>query len=1203
MQVNDIENDLHDGPERQFGITTWAVNNRTTVIVLTVLICVLGIYSYMVMPKESFPEVVTPEVFVGTAYNSSSVVDIEKLITKPIEKELKSISGIDVIKSTSVPNYSAIDVKFNYNVTPTEALRKVKDAVDKARGDKNFPTDLPQEPNVVELNFSELTPVMNINLSGDYPMTQLHSYAKHLQDRIEALPEINKVEIRGVPEREMRVSIDLGQLEALQMNFGDVAQALQTENLTMSGGELLVGDQRRAVRVIGEFKNVEQVRDIVVKNEKMREVRLGDIAEVAFAYKEAESFSREYGKPVVMLDVFKRAGENLLTASDGINSILAEDKGRVLPEDLTITMTGDQSDNTRTSVDELMNHIVLGVILVVGVLMLFLGLRNAAFVGLAIPMSMFISFTLLNAFGVTLNIMVLFALILALGRLVDDGIVIVENIYRHMSNGEPAARATRLAVGEVTMPIIAATTATVMVFVPLLFWPGIMGAFMKFLPITFMIALGSSLFVALVVNPALASKFMKIEKSTPNMRKTWRLAGILMIIGTVIAVLGSSAKSSGLFGLGTLTLFLGLLVVANAKWIEPATDWFQNTWLPRIESRYEGFLRYALDRHHPRTFLIGTFALLITAFVLIFKVFPPKTLFFPENEPQFVNAFIEAPIGTDILKTDSIARIVEKQVMKVINAPEYMEARETTMPDGTVRKDSVNYLVKSVIAQVGRGTSDPGSGEQETSATPHKARIQVTFVKFSDRHGKKTNAVLEALQKGVTGYPGVIVTVAKNAAGPPTGKPINLEISGDEIEGLLAEAERAKTFIESRNVPGVEALRLDIDRAKPEMPIVIDRAKARRLNVSTYAIADAIRTALFGKEVSTYRIDGDDDDYEINVRLKDDYRYDAQKLMDMKITFRDMLSGQIRQVPISAVAKDERSTTFSAIKRKDLKRVVSVSSNVIAGYNNTEVVQQIKDEMDSGFKLGDAYTMRFTGEQEDQAKDMGFLMSAFMVALFVVFLIIVAQFNSISFPVVVMSTVVFSTIGVFLGLVVFRMEFVVLMTMLGIISLIGVVVNNAIVLMDFARLLFARTGRKLGLDADAIIPNHESREALVIAGKTRLRPVLLTAVTAVLGLLPLAIGLNFNFFTLFSELDAHIHMGGDNTIFWSPLSWAVIFGLTFATFLTLIMVPVMLLIIQKIKHRRAWKRSLVAANDASAMGTAGRNTLRTGPIDIGPATA
>ncbi|MCC6839034.1 MAG: efflux RND transporter permease subunit [Flavobacteriales bacterium] len=1181
MSSHDIEKDLH-GPERQFAITSWAVKNRTTVIVLTLLICVMGIRAYFVMPKVSFPEVVTPEVFIGTPYNSSSVVDIEKLITKPIEKELNTISGVDEIKSTSVPNFSSIHIKFDYNVTPTEALRKVKDAVDKARGDADFPRDLPAEPNVFEMNFSELIPVMNINLSGDYPMEQLHEYARHLEDRIEDLAEINKVEIRGVPEREVKVSVDLAQLEALQLNFDDIANALRSENLTLSGGEILTQDQRRSVRVIGEFTGMEQVRNIVVKNENQREVRLRDVADVTFGFKEPESFAREYGKSVVMLDVIKRAGENLLDASDKINAIIKEDHGTVLPKDLVITLTGDQSDQTRVSVDELMNHIVLGVILVVGVLMLFLGLRNAVFVGLAIPMSMFISFTLLNAFGVTLNMMVLFALILALGRLVDDGIVIVENIHRHMTNGEPALKATRLAVGEVTMPIIAATTATVMVFVPLLFWPGMMGEFMKYLPITFMIALASSLFVALVVNPALASKFMRVEEDHMPTRKMWRWALILSVAGAVVGALGAGMQSNGVFGIGMLIIFFGLMGIANEKLFVPAAHWFQYSWLPRLEARYEQFLRYALAKHHPRTFLLGTVGLLILAFML-FGLFPPQTVFFPTNQPQFINVFIEAPIGTDILRTDSITRLVEKQVMKVIDVPQFREVREIKDDQGNVTgTDTVNFLVNSVIAQVGEGTSDPGTGEVELSATPHKARIQVNFVKFADRHGVNTNDVLASLQKGVAGYPGVVTTVVKNADGPPTGKPINIEIRGKDINGLLDEAEKVKAFIESKNVPGVEALRIDIDRAKPEMPIVIDREKARRLNVSTYQVADAIRTALFGREVSTYRIEGDDDDYEINVRLKDAYRYDTQRLMDMKITFRDMLNGQIRQVPISAVAKEEYKTTFSAIKRKDLDRVVTVSSNVVAPYNNNEVVQHIKDEMATGYHVDDRFNLRFTGEQEDQAKDMGFLMTAFLVAIFVVFLIIVAQFNSISYPMIVMSTVVFSTIGVFLGLIVFRMDFVILMTMLGIISLIGVVVNNAIVLMDFARLLFARAQRKLGLAEDTVIPIEESREALVLAGRTRLRPVLLTAVTAVLGLLPLAIGLNFNFFTLFSELDPHIHMGGDNVVFWGPLSWAVIYGLIFATFLTLIMVPVMLLIVQKIKHRRQWKHQLHEAGKAAA---------------------
>ncbi len=1201
MDHNSIENEAYgEGHGKQFAITSWAVKNRTTVIVITALIFIYGIYSYIAMPKESFPEVVTPEIYVGTPYNSSSVVDIEKLITKPLEKEINTITGVDEINSTSVPNYSTIQVKFNYNVTPTEALRKVKDAVDKAQGDVDFPKDLPAEPNIFEMNFSEMMPVMNINLSGDYSIDQLHHYAKILEDRIEALPEINKVDIRGVPEKEVKVNVDLHQLEALQLNFNDVAQALQTENLTMSGGEVLTDGQRRAVRVIGEFADMETIRNIVIKNEKQQEVRLRDVADVSFDFKEADSYAREYGNPVVMVDIIKRAGENLIEASDKINAILNESRGTVIPRDVTITLTNDQSDDTRVQVDELFNHIIFGVILVVGTLLFFLGLRNALFVGLAIPMSMFISFIILNAFGVTLNIMVLFSLILALGRLVDDGIVIVENIYRHMSNGEPPMTATRKAVGEVTMPIVAATTATVMVFVPLIFWPGLMGQFMKWMPITFMVSLSSSLFVALVVNPALSTQFMKVERENPNAKNVYRQVGILAVIGTLIAVLGMSSHSGFVTGLGTFTVFAAILGLLNLWVGVPGTRWFQDKFLPRLEKRYEGFLRYALAKHHPRTFFFGTIGLLLFAFVLL-GVFPPKVEFFPINEPKYVNVFIEAPIGTDIEKTNEITRLLEKQVDDIVNVDPYMEEVEVQHPNGTVTKERKNWLINSVISQVGNGTSDPAQGVSMAN-TPNKGRIQLSFVKYADRRGLKTNDVLLKLQKEMAGYPGVIVTVDKDAAGPPTGKPINIEISGDEIEPLLAEADRLKTFMESKNVPGVEALRIDIDRAKPEMPIVIDRAKAGRLNVSTWAVADAIRTALFGKEVSTYRIEGDDDDYKIQVRLKDEQRYDVGTIMDMKITFRDMLTGQIRQVPISAVAKDERSTTFSAIKRQDLKRVVTVSSNVIAGYNSNEVIAEMKDAL-NGYEKDERFGMAFTGQQEDQGKEMAFLGRAFLIALFIVFLIIVWQFNSISYPMVILSTVLFSTIGVFLGLVVFRMDFIILMTMLGIISLIGVVVNNAIVLMDFARLLFDRQREKLGLDETAELPIDSSREALIIAGKTRLRPVLLTAVTAVLGLLPLAVGFNLNFGTLFTHLDPHIHIGGDNVIFWGPLSWAVIYGLTFATFLTLIMVPVMLLIIAKIKHRRYSNK--LRHKQAVIVDDAPKNTLRPGhsPGEIGPATA
>ncbi|MGV3638759.1 MAG: efflux RND transporter permease subunit, partial [Flavobacteriales bacterium] len=681
-------------------------------------------------------------------------------------------------------------------------------------------------------------------------------------------------------------------------------------------------------------------------------------------------------------------------------------------------------------------------------------------------------------------------------------------------------------------------------------------------------------------------------KENPNAKKVWRLAGILAVVGTLVAVLGSSAGSSLVTSLGTMTVFAGILGILNLKVGVPGTRWFQDSFLPMLEARYERFLRYALDKHHPRTFLLGTFGLLVVAIILL-GLIPPKVEFFPVNEPKYVNVFIEAPIGTDIEKTDMITRRIEEQVNRIVNVPPYIEVKEEQLPDGSLKRDTVNWLINSMIAQVGNGTSDPAQGVSLAN-TPNKGRIQLNFVKYAERRGLKTNDVLLKLQKELAGYPGVIVSVDKDAAGPPTGKPINIELSGDEIEPLLAEADSLRAFLESKNVPGVEALRIDIDRAKPEMPIVIDRAKARRLNVSTYAVADAIRSALFGKEVSTYRIEGDDDDYKIMVRLKDEQRYDVGTIMDMKITFRDMLNGQIRQVPISAVATDELSSTFSAIKRQDLKRVVTISSNVISGYNSNDVIAEMKDAL-AGYDKDERFGIAFTGQQEEQMKEMSFLGNAFLIAIFIVFLIIVWQFNSISWPMVILSTVLFSTIGVFLGLIIFRQDFIILMTMLGIISLIGVVVNNAIVLMDFAKLLFDRKKEKLGLGETDQLPITESREALIIAGRTRLRPVLLTAVTAVLGLLPLAVGFNLNFGTLFSELNPHIHIGGDNVIFWGPLSWAVIYGLIFATFLTLIMVPVMLLIIAKIKHRRQWKRQLRAQAAAATPGIA-TNTLRPGTI-------
>ena len=1127
----------------EFGLSTWAIANRSTVLVITALILVAGLISYRSMPAEAFPEIVTPEIYVGTAYPGNSPLDMEKLITRPLEKEINGITGIDKILSTSVQGYSTIQVKFNFDVKPEDALRKVKDKVDVARSDPDFPSDLPADPNVFELNFSELTPVLNINLSGEFSSDQLKEYGEYLEDEIEALGEVTKVDIRGVDDKEVRVMLDMNQMQALELSFDDVAGALASENVSISGGDLLVEGFRRNVRINGEFRSPEELASTIVKNEKAQVVYLRDIAKVEFAEKEKESYAREYTQPVVMLDVYKRSGENLISASEKIDKILEDAKENVFPDNLNISVTNDQSDQTRNQIGELENSIIFGVLLVVLVLMFFLGLRNALFVGIAIPLSMLMSFIILASMGITLNTMVLFSLVMALGMLVDNGIVTVENIYRFTAEGMNLKDAARLGVGEIAWPIISSTATTVAAFVPLAFWPGIFGEFMKYLPITLIAVLSSSLFVALVINPVLASMYMKVVEDEPKVRRVHTIG----ILGLGLGVLASFWKP----WVGNLLLFVGAWTLLYHYFIRHWIESFQYKFLPRLEDAYARTLRFALRGRNPGLFLAGSFGMLILSFVLI-GVFPPKTLFFPANQPNLANVYIELPIGTDIAETDRVTRDIEAKVLKSIEKYERDE-------DG-LRK---NYMVKSVIAQVGEGTSDPNQGPS-MAQTPHKARIAVSFVEFKYRGATKSQDVLDEIRKAVEDYPGALITVAKDENGPPAGAPINIELKGEDYEELLAEAENVRAYINEGGISGIEELKLDVEQGKPELPIIIDRAKARMLGVSTAQIGDALRTSLFGREVSTYK-EGEDD-YPINIRFSDDYRYDREALMNQRITFRDQASGRIKQVPISSVAEAQRSSTFSAVKRNELDRVITVYSGVLSGANATEVVDQIKRRMED-YDLPANISMSYTGEQEEQAKQMAFLSTAFLIAAFMVFLIMVAQFNSASAPVIIMVSVVLSLMGVFLGLVIFRMEFVIMMTMIGIISLAGVVVNNCIVLIDYSNQLFSRRKDELGLGEDDVLPIPEVYECLVVAGKTRLRPVLLTAITTVLGLVPLAIGLNIDFFTLFSRYDAQVYMGGDNVIFWGPMSWAIIFGLTVATFLTLVIIPVMYLLLQKLKHQ------------------------------------
>ncbi|MBT6162414.1 MAG: efflux RND transporter permease subunit [Crocinitomicaceae bacterium] len=1148
-----MEDQSQNQKAREFGLSTWSVNNATTVFVLVAIIIISGLYSYLTVPKESFPEVVVPEVFIGTPYPGNSPSNIEKLITRPLEKEIKTITGVDEITSTSIQGYSAVDVKFEFDVTSDEALRKVKDAVDRAKADPDFPDDLPADPDVFALNFSELLPVMNVNLSGDYSLDELKRYAEALEEKIEELPEISKVDIRGVMDKEVEVVVDYLRAEAMQVSFNDISGAIAQENITISGGDLLVDNFRRSVQVVGDFESMEDIENVIIKSENNAPIYLRDVASVHFVEQEKTSYAREYLKPVVSLDIIKRAGENLIAASNGINGIIADAKDDYLPENLTVSITNDQSDQTRTQVDELQNSIIFGVLLVVGVLLFFLGLRNALFVGVAIPLSMFMSFMILSALGITFNVMVLFSLVLALGMLVDNGIVVVENIYRLMDEGKSSIVAAKQGVGEVAWPIIASTATTLAAFLPLAIWPGLIGEFMKYLPITLMIVLSSSLFVALVINPVLTAAFMRVGEDGVSKKRAHRVTISLIVFGGIFLALGATA-------FGNILMIAGLLTITNAYVLNPGTLLFQNRFLPRLEEGYERFLRYALAGRRPWTFFFGTAGLMVVAFVLL-GAFPPKVEFFPSNEPQYLNIFITKPIGTDIEETNRITREIESLVLEVMNEERFQRPNPET-------GEMEAYIANSIIGQVGNGTSDPQEGPS-LGNTPHKARIAVNFVKFQERRGQSTRDVLRSVRERLSGYPDAEIIVTKNSDGPPQGPPINIEIRGDDYDDVLVTANSMRQYLRELDFEGVEELKIDVDKRKPELPITIDREKARRYGLSTQNIGYTIRTALFGREVSTFK-DGEDD-YPINVRFEESSRNNVDALMNQKVIFRSASDGQIKEVPISAVATADRSTTFSSVKRKDLDRVITLSSNVLEGANANEIVLEMQESLKE-FNAPRGVEFAFTGQQEEQAKELAFLSQALLVALFLIILIIVAQFNSITTPFIIGFSVFFSLIGVLLGLVIFQMDFVIIMTMIGIISLAGVVVNNAIVLIDYTDLIRERKRKELGTGDHLAFAEVE--ESIVQGGRTRLRPVLLTAITTILGLLPLAIGLNIDFVTLVTEYDPHIYIGGDNNVFWKPMSWAIIYGLTFATFLTLIIVPVMYWWINRMLYKYRLKEAV-----------------------------
>ena len=1131
---------------KEFLFSSWAIEHKTVIYVIMTLFFILGISSYFTMPREAFPEINDTKVFVSAVYPGNTAEDIERIITDPLEEALKGVPNLVEIRSTSSEDFSVIDIELDENISIDDAKQKVKELVDGVTSGPDWPVfnNAKVEPNVFELDFSELQPILNISLIGNYPIKQLKDYAERLKNRIEQLPQIKEVNIRGIQIFEVEVAVDIYKMTAAKVSFNDILGAISQENSTISSGNIVMGGQRRNIRLTGEIENPQQLRNFVVKTDG-GPVYLGDLAEISFKEKEATSFARSFGEKAVLLDVVKRGGKNLILASQDIRRIVEQSQEIGLPSDLEITISNDQSNLTLNQVSELVNSIIFGILLVVTVLMFFLGFRNALFVGFAIPMSMFMSFMILSALGYTMNTMVLFGLVMGLGMLVDNGIVVVENVYRLMEKeGMSRIAAAKAGIGEIAFPIIVSTATTIAAFIPLGAWPGLMGEFMIYFPITLSVVLGSSLIVAVFFNSMLVSQFMEIKDREISTKSLWRLTIIMGGLGIILFF-----GSPGVRVFGNLMVLTPLLFWMYKLFIKNLAHAFQNSFLVRLENNYQKFLAFALSGYKPGLFLGGTFFLLFTSFALM-GIFPPSVEFFPENQPQQILVFIEYPDGTSIKKTNITTRRIESEIFDVISRQKYNQG-------------NFNFLVESGVAQVGEGAGNPFIDNGNTNELPHKGKITLTMREFKLRGGISSEDLRKEIQEQLDGkFPGVAISVEKDANGPPAGYPITIEITGENYLGLIQTAEKMKDYLNRVNIPGVEELKIDVNKNKPGVQLNIDREKAGELGVSTSQVGQLLRTSLFGAKAGVYKKDGDD--YEINVRFNKANRYDNNALYNQNIIFRDPANGQIKEIPVTALIERKNTTSFNAIKHRQLNRVVTLYSPVLADFNANAVVDQVKNALVS-YKLPKDVQFKFSGEIEEQEKNMDFLSNALLSALGLILLLLVFQFNSISKPLIILLSIFLSFTGVFLGLIAFQMPFVILMTMMGIIALAGIVVNNGVVLLDYTQLLIDRKSLELELPEGSLLEKKEVTLAIIEGGTARLRPVILTAITTVLGLIPLAIGLNIDFFALFSEWDPKVYIGGDNVIFWGPLAWTVIFGLTFATFLTLVIVPATFSIVYSIK--------------------------------------
>lgn len=1027
-------------------ITDLSIKRSVAVFVLVIIIIVAGTSSYMSLPREASPDITIPVIIVSTPYFGVSPSDMETLVTQPIEQELKNLGDVKEIRSSSSEGISSITIEFEPNTDIDSALQKVRDKVDVAK------TELPddaEEPIIQEINFSNF-PVMIVNISGDYGLERLKEIGENLEDKIEGVTGVLDVTLTGGLEREVKVNVDPEKLRYYNLEVKDIIDTIRDENLTIPGGSIDIGSYKYLVRVPGEFEATSIIKNLVLKSIDGRPIYMRDVASVIYGFKDPASHARLNSIQCVSLSITKRSGENLIRMADEIKALLESEKEKY-PSGIVFSITADASDDIRKMVDDLENNIISGLILVLLVLLAFLGFRTSLFVALAIPFSMLISFFVLQSFGFTLNMVVLFSLILALGMLVDNAIVIVENIYRHGEEGLDMTTAASKGTSEVAMPVIVATITTLCAFFPMIFWPGIMGEFMNYLPKTLIITLTASLFVALVINPVFCAKLLKVKKRE-----------------------------------GTITDRTDHKVLV--RW-------------------YKLSITYALQ-YPVITLAVSVMTLIL---VIVLYAFLGKGVeFFPDTDPSKIFIEIEAPLGTRLDVTDKITKLAEK------NIGNYQDVK--------------HYVANSGVST---GKFDMGGGGSDAGPA-NKARISVDFVDMEKR-STSSELTSDDIRRDVLGISGALIKVQKERHGPPTGAAINVEISGDDYQKLGELSGVAMKMIET--VAGVVDLDDDYKVGSPEVRIWIDREKAAIYDLTTKKIANTIRTAIRGTEASTYR--EFEDEYDITVRFMEEKRSSIQDIKDI------IIAHEGKQVPLSNIAGVEFSSGPGSIMRKDLKRVVTISADV-EGRLKTAALAEVQEKL-KALDMPPGYSIDYTGEQEEQRKAEAFLEKAFILAVLLIAFMLVLEFNSIIISSIIMFSVVLSMIGVFMGLILTQTPFGIIMTGIGVISLAGVVVNNAIVLLDYTVQLRERGIKKI--------------DAIVMAGMTRLRPVLLTAVTTILGLIPMATGFYFDFKKM------HWITGSESAQWWGPMAVAVIFGLAFATVLTLLVVPVLYLVLDNLSEK------------------------------------